>query len=208
MLTRYFNDDNRKILLLRHGELDTGNRKVYVGQANVPLNATGVSRAHSWGKIMQNFNIGKIISSDLKRCAETAQIIAAKLKLTVEMDKSWREISFGQWDGRSFEEVQQEYPEMVANRHTDFLHMRPPQGENFLDLEERVVRAFETLLTQETDGNLLVVTHAGVMRTLLAHLMGLPAENIFHIFQDFACLNIIDVKDGQFKHVRAINLVN
>lgn len=208
MLTRYFNDDSRKILLLRHGELDTGGRKFYMGQANIPLNAIGVSRAHSWGKIMQNLHIGKIISSDLKRCAETAQIIAAKLNLKVEHDKNWREISFGLWDGRDFEEVQQKYPEMVAQRYDDFLNMRPPGGENFLDLEKRVVRAFETLLTREHDGNLLVVTHAGVMRTLLAHLMGLPAENIFHIFQDFACLNIIDINDGQFRHVRAVNLVN
>lgn len=208
MLTRYFNDDNRKILLLRHGELDTGGHKVYVGQANVPLNATGVSRAHTWGKVMQNFGVGTIISSDLKRCAETAQIIAAKLKLGVELNKNWREISFGEWDGRDFEEIKQEYPDMVAERHADFLHMRPPGGENFLDLQERVIRAFEALLQRESDGRILVVTHAGVMRTLLAYLMGLPAENIFHIFQDFACLNIIDAKDGQFRHVRAVNLLN
>lgn len=208
MLTGYFNDNNRKILLLRHGELDTGGRKVYVGQADVPLSPIGVSRGHSWAKILQNLNLGKIISSDLKRCAETAYIIGAKLNLRVKLDTAWREISFGDWDGRDFEEVRQAYPALVSQRHDDFLEMRPPGGENFRDLQARVTKAFEALLTAESEGHILVVTHAGVMRTLLAYLMGLPAENIFHVFQDFACLNIIDTDNGRFRHVRALNLVH
>lgn len=208
MLTGYFNDNNRKILLLRHGELNTGGRKVYVGQADVPLSPAGVGRGHSWAKILQNLNLGKIISSDLKRCAETAYIIGAKLNLTVELNPAWREISFGDWDGRDFEEVRQAYPEMVARRRANFLVMRPPGGENFMDLQARVTKAFEALVTAESDGHILVVTHAGVMRTLLAYLMGLPPENIFHIFQDFACLNIIDTEDGRFRHVRALNLMH
>lgn len=208
MLARYFNDDNQKILLLRHGELYTGDRKIYVGQTDVPLSGIGVSRAHAWAKEFEHIGITKIITSDLKRCHETAGIIAAKLKLKEELSKKWREISFGEWDGRDWEEVRQEYPKEVAARYADFVNQRPPGGENFLDLQTRVVAAFNDVLAQNNAGVVLIVTHAGVNRTLLAHLMGLPPQGIFNIFQDFACLNIIDVKDGKFKHVRALNLLH
>ena len=84
MLRRYFDDQYQKILLLRHGELDSGGRKIYVGQADVPLNGIGLSRAHAWAKMLENAGITKIISSDLRRCSETAYIIATHLKLETE----------------------------------------------------------------------------------------------------------------------------
>lgn len=208
MLRGYFNDDNRKILLLRHGELDTGGRKIYVGQADVPLSGRGLRQANAWAHTLQEIPIGTIISSDLQRCAVTADIIGHSKNLPVVKLAEWREISFGLWDGRDYEVVKQEYPEMIANRYRDFMYVRPPEGENFVDLEQRVTAAFANLPVAKTESNILVVSHAGVMRTLLAHLMGLPPQNIFHIFQDFSCLNIIDLQDGQFKHVRALNLTN
>lgn len=209
MLKSYFkNDEYRKILLLRHGELYTGGKKLYVGQADIPLSAVGVQQAHVWAEVLREIPLARIVSSDLSRCAETAGIIAAKQGLTVEHDPRWREISFGDWDGRDWDEVLAEFPEAVAARYDDFIHARPANGENFLDLQARVMAAFDELLARNIGGTVLVVAHAGVNRTLLAHLMGLPDRNIFHIYQDFSCMNVIDAKDGQVRHVRAVNVVN
>lgn len=208
MLISYFNDDYRKILLLRHGELYTGAQKIYVGQTDVSLSAKGVKQAMAWADVLADLKLARIVSSDLSRCAVTAGIIAAKQGLTVELDQAWREISFGKWDGRNWDDVKREYPAEVAARHTDFINARPCGGENFLDLQNRIIPAFEHLLAHNTPGTVLIVAHAGVNRTLLAALMGLPPQNIFHIFQDFSCMNVIDIQDGRFKHVRAVNLIN
>lgn len=207
MLKRYFEDDNQKILFLRHGELNTEGRRIYAGQTDVSLTGAGIGRAHTWAKALDNLGVTQIIASDLKRCAETADIIAAKLKLKARHSAQWREISFGDWDGRERAEVEAKYPEAVAARRNDFVNHRPPNGESFLDLQNRIVPAFNELISQPTPGHVLVVAHAGVNRVLLAYLMGLPPQNIFHIYQDFAGLNIVDVKDGKFKQVRAINIM-
>lgn len=204
--SRYFEDDYQKILLLRHGELDSGGRAIYVGQADIPLSDKGLQQARDWALALKNIPLAKIVSSDLSRCADTARIIAHERDIELELEPGFREISFGDWDGRDKEAVKAEFGRKVEARYRDFVSQRPPNGENFADLKKRVTRVFNTTLARNRNGALLIVAHAGVNRTLLAHFMGLEAKNIFRIFQDYACLNIIDAKNGEIKHVRALNL--
>jgi probable phosphoglycerate mutase len=195
----------KKILLLRHGEsLRKTDEKRFVGQTDLPLSRMGRRQAQCWREWLADVPIAHIISSDLSRCVETAHILATNRPLIVESLADLREIDLGGWDGITFRRVREHWPDAFRQRGTEMARFRPPGGESFLDLQQRVVPIFEQAVDQ-AGGNLLVVAHAGVNRMILCHLLGMPAQHLFRIAQDDGAMNLI----GRHAHgyrVQAINL--
>jgi probable phosphoglycerate mutase len=152
----------------------------------------------------ENIPLGRVIASDLTRARETAGILAANRPLGVELFPALREIHLGQWEGRTFEDVKSKDPDEFRQRGEDFSAHRPPGGENFSDLQHRVMPVFERLVA-ETKGNLLIVGHAGVNRVILCRLLGMPLNNLFCIGQDYAGINII-APQGDRCLVKAMNI--
>jgi alpha-ribazole phosphatase len=182
------------IYLLRHGEIGSAGDKRFIGWTDVPLNETGIGQAESWRVKFANTGFDHIFSSDLDRTRLTAHIIARDRALTVQEVPQLREIRLGELEDLPFAEVQSRLPETWRQRGEDLFAFRPAGGESFADLQERVLPAFERIAGGGTDGNVLIVAHAGVNRVILCHLLGMPPGNLFRLGQDYACLNCIDVK--------------
>jgi probable phosphoglycerate mutase len=102
-----------------------------------------------------------------------------------------REISLGEWEGFSFQEIRERFFEDYAARGRDMENWRPPRGESFADCRARINRAVDEIVAG-SEGNVLLVGHAGVNRLILCSILGIPVRNLHGIGQDYGCVNIIE----------------
>lgn len=167
--------------LLRHGE--TKAQGIYQGVTDVPLSVAGqkqmeiaVSRSIGWQKVLY---------SPLQRCAQSAIKVAAQYGLSCAEVAWLREYDFGDWDGRTLSEVYSEQPERVDAFWRDPAHNTPPGGESIKALQQRVLSGRDGLLN-DSDDHLLLVTHGGVIRTLIADCLKLDPARWSHIRLDHA----------------------
>ena len=189
------------IYLMRHAEADT-NGKRFVGQWDVPLTPRGRAQARRWAQRLSTVAFTAVFSSDLSRAADTAAILGGDR--AVKTVASLREIQLGRWEGRLMSDVQHRDPQAWEERGRRIDGFRPPGGESFADLQDRVVPAFEHLIETVSDP-VLIVSHAGVNRALLCHLLGMPLTNLFRLGQDVGALNLID-RQRRKTVVAAVNL--
>src|SRR5579871_2475081 len=102
------------LLLARHGETDWNSERRWQGHADRPLNDTGRAQAAELAESLDGTAIAAIYSSDLARARETAEIVAARLGLTVVLDPGLREVDVGDWSGVRHDEVAARFPEGFA----------------------------------------------------------------------------------------------
>lgn len=194
----------RHIYLLRHGKIALKkNEQVYIGHIDIPLSDEGICQARSLQEKFAGMKIAAVFCSDLTRSVQTAKLIAEKLDAQVQSRFDLREISMGEWEGKSFREIAQTYPAEYAKRGQDIAHYRIPGAESFAECKSRIVAAF-TDIVNTTAGDLIIVGHAGSNRLLLSHILGMPIENIFRISQDYGCVNKFIGSGGQYR-VKLIN---
>jgi alpha-ribazole phosphatase len=195
----------KKILLLRHGQIETAtHEKRFIGQIDLPLNTVGRQQAAYWQSCLATLSLGAVVSSPLSRCLETARIVTGG-DCEIETISELREISLGRWEGLPISQVKKRWPDAYRQRGLDMAGFRPPDGESFLDLKRRVVPAFEAAV-EKTAAPVLVVTHAGVIRMLFCHILGMPMENLFRINLGYGALTLVDLNAGGFS-IQALNLL-
>jgi alpha-ribazole phosphatase len=183
----------RRIYLLRHGHVDTGARRRYIGRTDLPLSPRGQAQARRLALDLAARGIHRIHASDLRRALDTARIIAAGIGLEVIPEPALREIDLGDWEGRAMAAVQREDPDGYHRRGQDLAGFRPPGGESFDDLARRVVPVFESIAAFG-QGDAAIVAHAGVNRVILADLLGMPRANVLRLGQDYGAVNVIEYR--------------
>ena len=181
------------IYLMRHGETQTSGKKQYIGQMDIPLNETGMAMAEKWRDALKYVYFDRIISSDLSRTRETARIIAGNRPIPVEEIPALREIDLGGWDGEFVSTIKADHFNEWQKRGDHIATFRTPQGESFADLQNRALPPFREI-AESCAENVLIVAHAGVNRTLLCAILGMPLKNLFMLDQSHSCLNIIGFK--------------
>ena len=133
-------------------------------------------------------------------------MIAGDRRCQAELVGAFREINLGEWEGRTFQEVRERYPEEYRQRGQDIANYRTPGGESFADVQSRVLPAFKEAV-EKTKGDCVFVAHAGVNRVILCHLMQQPLEELFSIPQDHAAVNVLRRHGGGHSYgVAAVNL--
>jgi alpha-ribazole phosphatase len=194
-----------RLFLLRHGAVQLpGAGRHYIGQQDLPLSDRGRAQADAWAAYFATLELDAIVCSDLARCLESARIIAAASHLTPQARPELREIALGEWEGQSFTAIQRRDPKAFQQRGGRIADHRPPGGESFRDLDERIWLFFEPLL-RPSPAQTLVVTHAGVIRVLLCRLLGMPLENLFAIGVAYGGLGIVAIRPGGAR-LQALNL--
>jgi alpha-ribazole phosphatase len=180
-----------KIYLLRHGEIEHEGEKKFIGHTNVPLSEIGRNQARWWRTALEHVAFRRIYCSDLSRARQSAEILAAGSTRSVTVSRQLREIDLGQWDGLTAKEIKTRFPGEWEKRGLNISEYRPVGGESFAALSKRVVPVFETI-TDDSEGAIVVVGHAGVNRVVLCHVLGMPVSSLFHVRQDYGALNIIE----------------
>lgn len=186
------------VYLVRHGELELGGKRRLVGQVDVPLSEKGRQQAHSLKEALASSSFDRIHCSDLIRSLETARIIASAQEERIEIVPGLREINLGAWDGQEVEEIKKEYPDEWEKREQDVVRYRPPGGESFAELADRVQPVFEGIVAGG-DGRVLIVGHAGVNRVILTQVMGMPLSNLFRLQQDYGSFTLLALKNAEWR---------
>jgi probable phosphoglycerate mutase len=190
--------------LLRHGEIESDGIRRFVGQADIPLTPRGVEQAHGWRDAFSGIPFEKIYASDLSRCADTARIIAGDTGTDIHFCPELREIHLGKLEGLAMADFRQRFQNEWAARGEDISGYVPEGGESFAGLGRRVIPVVAALANRH-DGNVLLVTHAGVNRVILCHALGMPLDNLFRIEQSYGCLNLLEWEEDAFR-VLGVNL--
>lgn len=178
------------LYLVRHGAVVSAGGKAFIGQIDLPISEEGVEQAWALRQWLEPVSFTRVICSDLLRCHRSAQIIAGRAA-PIESMPALREINLGDWEGFSFQEIQERFPEAYAARGRDMENWRPPRGESFADCHARVDKALREILVR-SKGNVLLVGHAGVNRLILCTALGIPVRNLHSLGQDYGCVNIVE----------------
>jgi alpha-ribazole phosphatase len=193
------------IYLVRHGEVAGSEVFRYNGQSDVPLTPNGVEQYRLLAERLKDKPISSCYTSDLSRCKQGAEILCGGLGIKPVVKSELRELSFGEWEGKTWSELIEKYPEAWQARMNDFANYRVPGGENLFDLAERVIPAIKEITERHQGEEVLVVAHGGVNRVVLLDAVGAPLTSMFRIEQDFGCLNIIDYYSDGNPVVKLLN---
>jgi broad specificity phosphatase PhoE len=165
-----------RLVLLRHGEVESFGERVVRGQLDAALSEEG-ERQHA---ALAAWLLGRedpphrLLSSDLVRCADLARRLGAGWSIEVEHDARLREQSMGTWQGRTWRDISAEDAALVSAYWDDYANTAPPGGESLIDLAARIGGWLDATLAAHPGETLVVSTHVGVIRALLCRLLGVP----------------------------------
>lgn len=194
-----------RLYLARHGQVEGHEVKRYNGQGNVPLTALGALQSRQLCERLRRVSLQAVYSSDLDRSAHCAQLIAAAHGLTAVTDVALRELNSGDWEGRTWAELQEACPEDWQARLQDLVNFQIPGGESLRDAAERVRPVLQNILARHAGGQVALVAHGGINRILLLDAIGASLDRAFSIEQDYGCLNVIDYLPDGHCVVRLLN---
>jgi broad specificity phosphatase PhoE len=142
-------------------------------------------------EVLAKYPLTRIFSSDLRRAQETAEAIAKKPGLTIELLPALREMSFGQWEGLHWDEVSAKYAAHAARWIAEYPQLPAPDGELFGSFRMRVQEALAEVAARTASGCAAVVTHGGVIRTVLLDVLELPESALAALTCEYAsCLEL------------------
>jgi len=165
------------LLLIRHGQTEWNLLGKYTGQTDIPLNEAGRQEALLLAEKLKRNPPDVIISSDLIRAKETAEIVAAPLKLPVQTDANLREIHQGVWEGMDFSDIKAKFAEEFAARAKNPLEVAPPDGETVGQVQERVLTAVANIIQAHPDKRIAIVAHGLVLALIKGHYRNYPQQN-------------------------------
>ena len=166
------------IYLIRHGETDANITRTFQGQSDVPLNENGLHQAELAAARFGKMHFDKIFSSDLSRAAVTARKIAGEREIVFTPEL--REWHLGKWEGLSFAQAAEKFPDEMAAYRAGLPDAAVPGGESRRELHDRARRIISTLLDDCPGQTLLCVTHGGLLRAIFKNITGItcPAQMI------------------------------
>jgi broad specificity phosphatase PhoE len=190
------------IVLARHGETDWNRARRFQGHADVPLNAAGRAQAVELATRLEGQRFSAVYTSPLRRAAETAAIVGARLGVQPRPHDALREVDLGPWSGLSEEEVEARFPKGYAR----WLENRAAgwhDGETYEELAARVVAGLREIARRHPGETLLAITHGGPIRSARASALGLSADEIHPLTAPLGnCATYrIAVRDGNLEAV-------
>lgn len=193
-----------KIIFIRHGQTSWNKEKKYQGHSDISLNENGLRQAELVGKRLAGEKINAIYSSDLRRACQTAELIAQYHALPIIRKQELREINFGVWEGLTYQEIMETWPEILTTMYSQPGATCPPQGESFDRVRRRVIRALQQCIAKHQNETIVIVSHGGTMRVILCAALGIELDKMWFIRQDSTAINIIQY----FDHQVVVSLVN
>ncbi|MBB5785050.1 bifunctional RNase H/acid phosphatase [Nonomuraea jabiensis] len=181
------------LLLLRHGETALSVERRFSGRGDAELTPNGLAQAAAAAERLSRepYRLDVIVSSPLKRARQTAEAVAGRTGLDVEVDEDLRELDFGDWEGHTFTEVQRRWPAELSAWLAD-PETAPPGGESFATVARRVQAAGERLVERYEGKTVLTVSHVTPIKMLLRLALLAPLESLYRMHLDVACLSLIE----------------
>ena len=157
----------KPLVLIRHGE--TAMAGLFCGHSDPPLTDAGYRQIEHAASLLSK-RPDVIYTSDLKRARQSADVLASRFCIPVLTRPGLREISFGNWDGLSWQEIEEQYPEESQLWMERYPYGVIPSGEPYEEFRKRVLEEMAFLVAEPEARSVVAVTHAGFMTTALSEL--------------------------------------
>ncbi|GKX51734.1 adenosylcobalamin/alpha-ribazole phosphatase [Budvicia aquatica] len=169
-----------RFFLVRHGQTEANEKGLFYGSTDLGLTRTGLAQARKIKLALKSVKFESVYCSQLRRAQQTANIILPARSRTMQFDRRLNEMHFGAWEMRHFEEIAKNDPHGWQRWLTGGQKACATGGEPFEDFAQRVTEFAEQLRATTTSGHQLIVAHQGVLSLLLARLLNMPAEAMWH----------------------------
>lgn len=174
-----------RLLCIRHGETDWNATLKYQGHLPISLNAQGREQARRVGERLASYGVVALYTSDIVRAAETASIIGELIGLSPMPMPKLREIDVGKWEGLTPDELQQQYPEHMAEFKRDPANTVRLGGESYAQMQARALEALREIEQRHSADDVVVaVSHGGTIRALLCDIIGLDLARFGKLWLD------------------------
>lgn len=195
-----------RLILLRHGQTELSIERRYSGRGNPQLTDLGRRQAEAAALRLAGgtFAIDAIVASRLARTRATAEAVAGKIGLPVSIDDGFIETDFGKWEGLTFREAREQYPDL-HDRWVSDTSVPPPAGESFDSAGERVAAALAALVERHAGKTVLVVSHVTPIKLILRQALAVGPSLLFRLHLDLASLSIADFYPDGGATVRLVN---
>ena len=177
--------------LLRHPAPEAVVRGRCYGSLDVALSEGGMRQARAMTRMLSAEPLAAIYASPRKRCRQAAEMIAGGRARSVETMDAFRELDFGEFEGRTYEEIAASHPELYRQWMERPTEVQFPGGENFAAMRTRVLDGLRQVRTRHNGESVALVTHGGVARIMLADALGMQPADIFRIGQRYGAINAI-----------------
>ncbi|MCX7918889.1 MAG: histidine phosphatase family protein [bacterium] len=188
-----------KLILIRHGETDWNIQQRYQGHSDTELNENGRHQVRMLAKQLENEPIDVIYTSDLIRAVQTATIISNGRNIPIHKHAGLRECSFGIWEGKTFEEMQNQFPEEVARIKADPVHAIRTGGESRHQLLTRVVKTIQEIIHRHPNQTIAIVAHGGSLAVAMEYITGEGLIARSKYWLDNARYHIVEYDNGKSK---------
>jgi len=193
-----------KLFLVRHGDTKLNSAERFWGQTDVELSAAGMGQAERLCDRLATQKIDVIYTSTLSRALVTAKIIASNHPSDIITCAELREINFGKFEGLTFKEISQLYPEATKLWSNWSLTLKFPEGEGVDELNTRVSKFLDRLQKHTPEETILIVAHSAPLRLLICHLLGIDLRHWRQFRLDLASLSIMET----YPQGAILNLLN
>ncbi len=188
--------------ITRHASKDEKFKNIWTGQIDAPLSDKGKKESEELGEKLnsQNINFDVIISSKMKRCAETAKIVKSKLHNNPELlfFEELKEMTHGEIDGLTEEDITKNYPKIIKSWNNDEDPVFP-KGENFKMVEDRIMPIIDSILKKYEHKNILFIGHKSVNMVLVGNMLRMPLQYRYVLQQDKCYISLFILKNNKAK---------
>ena len=193
-----------EVMLIRHMETEWNEQLRYIGRTDLSLSELGRENGRRLGEYLNDIEFSKLYSSSLKRTKETASFIAVDRDMEVESLKRLNEVDFGAWEGLTHPEILDGFEDVMNSWRKDPSKEQIPDGEDWIQFEDRVKNEFERILASTKEGRLVIVTHAGPIKIILGDILSVPPSRYWQIYQDKGAINSVGV-EGKRRWIVTVN---
>ncbi|MFA6714200.1 MAG: histidine phosphatase family protein [Victivallaceae bacterium] len=196
----------KEIILIRHGSIEPEYNGRYIGATDVPLSAKGFREAEAIGKYILNIDCDHIFASPLLRARQTLETALPTEKLKkVRYDNRLREIDFGDWEGKSFTEINTEYPAEVHDWTRPSSGFCFPNGSNPEEFH-RGIDDFKRTLLESYGSRIMVFAHGGVILAFICNVLGIDKDKMLAFKADRGSVAILDLFENGCGVLKGINI--
>lgn len=188
--------------LLRHGEV-AADGWAFRGSTDIALSERGWEQMRTTSTGFEHFD--HIVSSPMQRCHLFARELCQQQQGELCILDDFREMDFGAWENKSFDELEQQYGELLQRFWHSPTGIQPPGGEHFESFTTRVIDCWQQWSSEDHGKHRLLVAHGGVIRVLLAHTLQMPMSALWRLHLPYASWSRISLCEGHQPRVIFIN---
>jgi len=198
-------DNTTRIVLVRHGHVEGISPERFRGRRDVDLSELGARQARATAqRIAQEWQPLRIYTSPLKRCLQTAELIASACNIPCTTLEDLNDVHFGDWEWRTYDQVRAQWPDLLERWFSAPHLVRFPNGDSLQDLVARVSNVLRLSLERHRHETLVVVGHSSANRALLLQTLDQPLSGYWRLGQDPCSVSEIEL----FEHGAKVHRLN